>query len=67
MSLHHSVTLEEEARYSAIIDGILASSDLNTIGATQVRKNLQAALGHDISDKKVHFSTPAPHARSHHD
>ncbi|PMD39459.1 SWIB-domain-containing protein [Hyaloscypha variabilis F] len=42
----------ERAQYSAIIDGILASSDLQTISSKQIRKNLQQALQHDISEKK---------------
>lgn len=45
----------EQAQYSAIIDGILASSDLSTISAKQIRKTLQEKLEHDISDKKVNF------------
>jgi upstream activation factor subunit UAF30 len=43
----------ERAQYSAIIDGILASSDLQTISSKQIRKSLQQALQHDISEKKV--------------
>lgn len=42
----------EHAQYSAIIDGILASSDLQTISSKQIRKSLQQELQHDISDKK---------------
>ncbi|KAH8758180.1 hypothetical protein F5882DRAFT_41762 [Hyaloscypha sp. PMI_1271] len=42
----------EHAQYSAIIDGILASSDLQTISSKQIRKSLQQVLQHDISDKK---------------
>jgi DEK C terminal domain len=43
----------ERAQYSAIIDGILASGDLQTISAKQIRKGLEAKLDIDISDKKV--------------
>jgi len=43
----------ERAQYSAIIDDILASGDLNTISAKQIRKGLQAVLKIDIADKKV--------------
>jgi upstream activation factor subunit UAF30 len=43
----------ERAQYSAIIDGILASSDLQTISSKQIRKSLQAELQQDISEKKV--------------
>ncbi|PVH96011.1 SWIB/MDM2 domain-containing protein [Periconia macrospinosa] len=39
-------------RYSAIIDSILANSDLNTISAKRIRKGLQERLDHDISDQK---------------
>ncbi|KAK0100324.1 hypothetical protein ONS95_008282 [Cadophora gregata] len=42
----------ETAQYTAIIDGILKKSDLQTISAKQIRKQLQAALNQDISDKK---------------
>ncbi|CZS94312.1 related to UAF30-subunit of RNA polymerase I transcription factor [Rhynchosporium agropyri] len=42
----------ESAQYTAIIDGILRSSDLQTISAKKIRKELQAALDQDISDKK---------------
>lgn len=42
----------ERAQYSAIIDGILASSDLQTISSKQIRKSLQAALQQDVSEKK---------------
>ncbi len=45
----------ERAQYSAIIDGILASSDLTTISAKAIRKELAAALDVDISDKKVYI------------
>jgi upstream activation factor subunit UAF30 len=43
----------ERAQYSAIIDGILSSSDLQTISSKQIRKSLQAVLQQDISEKKV--------------
>ncbi|KAL2072783.1 hypothetical protein VTL71DRAFT_12126 [Oculimacula yallundae] len=42
----------ESAQYTAIIDGILKSSDLQTISAKKIRKELQAALDQDLSDKK---------------
>jgi upstream activation factor subunit UAF30 len=48
----------EHAQYSAIIDGILASGDLETISAKQIRKGLQAKLEIDISDKKVCLPSP---------
>lgn len=48
-----SLTPSETAQYSAIIDDILASSDLTTISAKHIRKGLQAKLNEDISDKKA--------------
>ena len=47
------VSSSERAQYSAIIDDILASGDLQTISAKQIRKGLQARLEVDVSDKKV--------------
>jgi tetratricopeptide (TPR) repeat protein len=44
---------EVEASYSAIIDGILAPSDLNTISIRHVRKGLQAQVPYDITPLKV--------------
>jgi hypothetical protein len=43
----------EQAQFSALIDGILATADLSTISAKKIRKELQAKLTVDISDKKV--------------
>ncbi len=54
----------ERAQYSALIDNILASSDLQTISAKQIRKQLQAALDVDISDKKVGFSVQLAHSHN---
>jgi hypothetical protein len=48
----------ERAQYSAIIDGILASADLQTISSKQIRKSLQAELQQDISEKKVGSQYP---------
>merc|ERR1711964_652299 len=42
----------ETAQYTAIIDSILRKSNIETISAKQIRKQLQAALDQDISDKK---------------
>jgi hypothetical protein len=53
----------ERAQYSALIDNILASSDLQTISAKQIRKQLQAALDVDISEKKVSFCPPGTYAQ----
>ncbi|KAH7417575.1 hypothetical protein BKA64DRAFT_303617 [Cadophora sp. MPI-SDFR-AT-0126] len=46
----------ETAQYTAIIDGILKKSNLQTISAKQIRKQLEAALDQDISDKKPQVS-----------
>jgi upstream activation factor subunit UAF30 len=43
---------EVEASYSAIIDSILAASDLNTISAKRIRKGLQEKVDYDISHQK---------------
>jgi len=48
-----SLLPSEKAQYSAIIDDILASGDLQTISAKQIVKSLQAKLDVDISDKKA--------------
>jgi len=47
-----SLSPAETIQYAGIIDGILAAGDLTTISAKQIRKGLQAAVDHDISDKK---------------
>jgi upstream activation factor subunit UAF30 len=47
---------EQEAAYSAIIDSILAHSDLTTISAKRIRKELQARVDYDISHQKVHYA-----------
>ncbi|KAF2200139.1 SWIB-domain-containing protein [Delitschia confertaspora ATCC 74209] len=43
---------EVEASYAAIIDDILAASDLNTISAKRIRKGLQEKVDYDISHQK---------------
>lgn len=40
----------DEQKFALIIDQILRESDLNTIGAKRIRKNLAARLGYDISE-----------------
>ncbi|KAI9674455.1 MAG: hypothetical protein M1817_001793 [Caeruleum heppii] len=47
-----SLPEDVKARYIAIIDGILATSDLNTISEKRIRKGLQAALDYDITPQK---------------
>lgn len=44
---------EQHASYSAIIDDILASSDLNTISAKRIRKGLQEQVDYDITPQKA--------------
>ena len=46
---------QTKSKYATIIDGILASSDLNTISAKRIRKGLQERLDHDISEQKVRW------------
>jgi upstream activation factor subunit UAF30 len=58
-SIWHSLTSaqtvpsEQYASYSAIIDSILASSDLNTVSAKRIRKGLQEKVNYDLSSQKV--------------
>ncbi|KAF2657294.1 SWIB-domain-containing protein [Lophiostoma macrostomum CBS 122681] len=47
-----ALPVEVEASYSAIIDSILAASDLNTISAKRIRKGLQEKVKEDISHQK---------------
>lgn len=51
------MTTEEETRYTEIIDGILATADLETVTRKKIRMGLEAALGgKDLSDQKVRNS-----------
>jgi len=43
----------DEQRFSAAIDDILRSSDLNTISAKRIRKALSAQFGYDVNEYKV--------------
>ncbi|KAI5282658.1 hypothetical protein KEM54_002653, partial [Ascosphaera aggregata] len=43
---------ETRQRYISIIDGILAKSDINLISAKRIRKELQDAVGEDLSSNK---------------
>ncbi len=43
---------EQEAAYSAIIDNILQTSDLETVSAKRIRKGLQEHVDHDITAQK---------------
>ncbi|KAI3322134.1 DEK C terminal domain-containing protein [Xylariaceae sp. AK1471] len=48
------LTAEEEARYTDIIDGILATADLETVTRKKIRLGLQSALGgKDLNEQKV--------------
>ncbi|EME39146.1 hypothetical protein DOTSEDRAFT_28327 [Dothistroma septosporum NZE10] len=47
-----ALTNTQEAAYSAIIDEILATSDLNTISAKRIRKGLQEKVDYDLSEQK---------------
>jgi len=51
---YYTVPPEQAAAYGAIIDLILQKSDLNSISAKQVRKELSERLGYDITAQKVH-------------
>ncbi|OTB11494.1 hypothetical protein K445DRAFT_77586 [Daldinia sp. EC12] len=47
------LTAEEETRYTEVIDGILATADLETVTRKKIRMGLEAALGgKDLSDQK---------------
>lgn len=49
-----AVTSEERNRYTAIIDGILETADLETISRKKIRQGLEAELGgKDLTDQKV--------------
>jgi len=43
----------DEQRFSATIDDVLRSSDLNTISAKRIRKALSARFGYDVNEYKV--------------
>ena len=48
-----TVPAEQHAAYAVIIDRILAKSDLNTISAKRIRKELQDEVGEDLTAQKV--------------
>lgn len=49
-----TVTAEEEIRYTEIIDGILATADLETVTRKKIRSGLQAQLGgRDLNEQRV--------------
>lgn len=47
------MSAEEKSRYTQIIDGILAASDLQTVTRKKIRQGLEAAIDKDLSDQKV--------------
>lgn len=47
------VSPDVEARYTEVIDLILAKSDLNTISEKRIRKGLQEVVGYDLTPQKV--------------
>ncbi|KAI4121380.1 MAG: hypothetical protein LQ338_006393 [Usnochroma carphineum] len=47
-----ALSAEVEAKYTKIIDVILASSDLNTISEKRIRKGLQQAVNDDLTPQK---------------
>jgi upstream activation factor subunit UAF30 len=50
------VTPEEKSQYTAIIDAILATADLETISRKKIRHGLETSLGgKDLSEQKVAF------------
>lgn len=51
------VTQEERVQYAAIIDGILAVSDLSVVSEKKIRKGLEEKLGRDLTDLKVSHGT----------
>nr|POE63175.1 mitochondrial pyruvate carrier 1 [Quercus suber] len=52
LTLCYLVPDEQHAAYSAIIDGILSSSDLNTISAKAIRRGLQEKVDYDLTPQK---------------
>lgn len=51
------MTPEETKRYTAIIDAILATADLETISRKKIRQGLETSLGgKDLSEQKVRLS-----------
>lgn len=52
---------EERQQYTAIIDGILATANLETISRKKIRQGLETSLGgKDLSEQKVRLHTTLP-------
>ena len=52
-----AVSAEDKVEYTRIIDGILATADLNTVSRKKVRDGLETALDRDLSAQKASLST----------
>ncbi|CAL5865940.1 uncharacterized protein PFLUO_LOCUS147 [Penicillium psychrofluorescens] len=48
-----SLSSDKRARYTEVIDSILAKSDLNTISEKRIRKGLQDVIGYDLTPQKT--------------
>lgn len=47
------MTAEEESEFIRIIDGILATADLETVTRKKIRQGLEATLGKELTEQKV--------------
>lgn len=56
IAYNFAVSDEERKRYTASIDAILATADLETISRKKIRQGLEAAEGRDLDDQKVRLS-----------
>jgi upstream activation factor subunit UAF30 len=48
-----TVSSQQREAYTAIIDEIVAASDLNTVSVNQIREGLQDRVDHDLAPQKV--------------
>jgi upstream activation factor subunit UAF30 len=48
-----TVSPQQRETYTAIIDQIVAASDLNTVSVNQIREGLQERVDHDLAPQKV--------------
>jgi upstream activation factor subunit UAF30 len=58
------VTDEERATYTRVIDGVLASVDLETVTRKKIRQGLEEAVDKDLSSQKVRAAVPPPYPAS---
>jgi hypothetical protein len=63
LTFHPPVPPEQHASYSAIIDRILSTADLNTISAKRIRKGLQDEVDYDLTPQKVSVGKKSARAR----